>query len=262
MDNEDLFLDDEFETDDGMSETTLDVSERLVASYIMDKQLPLHFKTTVVKFSHASIRDFLLKQGLPNLQAVGFDAKIAELHITQVCLSLLANRNPKFTFEISSLSSYAAQNFGSHLASVDPSTMSSQEKLILIRQLCDVFSARESLLTWRDSLTDYESFFNDWFGSDLLAQCVCGWLSEVIPFEDSLDENQQQFLATAAVSAKKLFEPFAKVCTERWLASTMIETDVSFDVWFLHIYERLVSTVSRTGKLKGRKVRDANRFII
>ena len=129
-------------------EPSLSPSRKLDAS-LHDLSVPLHFRTTIVKFSHASIRSFLLKdrvagQARTSKIKVGFGANNAELHITQVCLSLLSDRHSQQNFEVSSLSSYAAHNFGSHLHSLERSSCPKKAKahspaLLLISQLESYF---------------------------------------------------------------------------------------------------------------------------
>lgn len=141
-----------FDSDDNGDDTTgepsLSPSRKLDAS-LHDLSVPLHFRTTIVKFSHASIRSFLLKdrvagQARTSKIKVGFGANNAELHITQVCLSLLSDRHSQQNFEVSSLSSYAARNFGSHLHSLERSSCPKKAKahspaLLLISQLESYF---------------------------------------------------------------------------------------------------------------------------
>ena len=79
------------------------------------------FDTTYLEFSHASVRDFLLKEGTPETQkwptdlGVGVEVNNAQLHITTVLLNVLCDSAYDDTYPHNNISSYAADFSLAHL---------------------------------------------------------------------------------------------------------------------------------------------------
>ena len=79
------------------------------------------FDTTYLEFSHASVRDFLMREGRPETRkwptdlGVGVEVNNAELHISAVLLDVLCDTTYDDTYPDNNLSSYAANFCLAHL---------------------------------------------------------------------------------------------------------------------------------------------------
>ena len=240
--------DDSDEDERPSSASGVTLVEKLGSSSSADRLLPVRFKTTVIKFSHASIRDFLLKEGTPEKRQapsrlkIGFEVGKAEQHITETCLALIQESESvrKGSFEASSITNYAAQYFMSHLIAIDRSTLSEAEKASIKRSLLAIFYKREGISPWLENIRDHEQFFNDWFGDRRYIDCVGEWFGDRVDSEGSFCNDERAYMATATNSVKGLLRPMAEVCATRWLTNADVDADTSFYIWFLHIYSRLV----------------------
>ena len=206
-------------------------------------------KTTLLGFSHASIRDYLVQEGRPTKRkypvdlGIGIDVNKAEHHITATCLSILCDTEHESLFFDNNMLEYAADNFLKHLQKVDRSSLSKQEKKMVIRPLFTIFQCDSIMKRWIEKCSDETStFVQSLLKDSILTQCVRDWFAD----EDNIDldftADEKEHLQYASKSDSNLFERLARYCASQWLSDPDSDEDPVFCVWVLHVYLGWVST--------------------
>ena len=206
-------------------------------------------KTTLLGFSHASIRDYLMQEGRPTKRkypvdlGIGIDVNKAEHHITATCLSILCDTEHESLFFDTNMLEYAADNFLKHLQKVDRSSLSKQEKNLVIRPLFTIFQDDSIRERWIEKCSDsWSTIFQSRLQDVTLTRCVRDWFAD----EDSKDfdftAEEKERLQYASRSDTNLFERLARYCASQWLSGQGRDKNPEFYVWVLHIYLGLVST--------------------
>lgn len=204
------------------------------------------FKTTIIQFSHASIKDYLVQEGKPDMRkwpadlGIGIEMNRAEQHIVKTCLSILCDKNHGTDFEAPNLSDYAADHFMEHLVLLDKSAASETNRRAIRRSLFLLFNSESPLETWINKASDVcETFLTIWLGDSKYRECVRGWFAEEDASDDQFSDEEILWMQKAGKSDKELFRPLAMLCATRWLKE--INVDPAFYVWVLHIYLAMVS---------------------
>ena len=207
------------------------------------------FNTTLLGFSHASIRDYLVQEGRPSTRrypvdlGIGVDYNKAEHHITATCLSILCDIEHEEMFLESKILRYAADNFLKHLRAVDRSSLSKQEKQIIVRPLFTVFQDGEIIESWMRRCSDpYSLFVVGCLKDGDLTRCVRDWFADEDDIFCEFTTQEKELALFASKSDFNLFERQARCCASQWLSKKYLERDPEFYVWFLHFYLDLVST--------------------
>lgn len=206
------------------------------------------FNTTLLRFSHASIRDYLVQEGTPSTRVypedlgIGVDYNKAEHHITATCISILCDIEHEDMFLDNNILRYAADNFLKHLRKVDRSSLSVQEKKIIVRPLYTVFQDDSILERWMDQCSSpYSSFVLGCLKDGDLTRCVRDWFADEDDiFCDFTTQEKKQALC-ASRSDFNLFERLARHCASQWLLGKTLEVDPVLYVWCIHVYLDLVS---------------------
>ena len=143
------------------------------------------FKTTLLGFSHASIRDYLVQEGRPTTRkypvdlASGVDVNKAEYFITATCLSILCDSEHDSLFSDNSMLEYAASNFVKHLLRVDRSSLTKQEKKNVISPLFTIFQSFIIMRRWIEKCSDLLStFVKSWLKDSTLILCLRDWFAD------------------------------------------------------------------------------------
>lgn len=207
------------------------------------------FKTTLLGFSHASIRDYLMQEGRPATRkypvdlGIGIDVNKAEHHITATCLSILCDTEHESLFFDNNMLQYAADNFLKHLQKVDRSSLSKQEKRSVVRPLFTIFQSDPIMKRWIEKCSDkWSTFVQSWSNDSMLIRCVRDWFAD----EDNIDldftAEEREHLQYASISDFNLFERLARYCASQWLSDQDCDEYPEFFVFVLHIYLGWVST--------------------
>ena len=206
------------------------------------------FNTTLLGFSHASIRDYLVQEGRPTRRypvdlGIGVDCNKAEHHITATCLSILCDFEHEDMFLDCKILRYAADNFLKHLQEVDRSSLSTQQKQIIVRPLFNVFHNDPIIERWVDCCSSrYSSLILGYPGDRDLSRCVRDWFADEDDiFCDFTSQEKEQALY-ASRSDFNLLEQLARHCASRWLSGRYPDVDPKFYVLFIHVYLDTVST--------------------
>lgn len=211
------------------------------------------FKTTLLVFSHASIRDYLVQEGRPTTRKypvdleIGVDVNKAEHHITATCLSILCCTEHESLFSDDSMMEYAADNFLKHLQRVDRTGLTKQEKRTVIRPLFTIFQSDSVIKSWIEKCSNrYSTFVQSWLKDSTLTRCVRDWFTDEDNIDFDFTAEEKEYLWYASRSDSNLFERLARYCASQWLSDQGPDEDPDegpeFYVWVLHVYLGLVST--------------------
>ena len=196
-------------------QTVKDLEEEDYVSRLYDSDP----ETTRLGFSHASIRDHLVCEGRPTTRkypvdlGIGIDVNKAEHHITATCLSILYDTEHESLFFNNNMLGYAADNFLKHLQKVDRSSLSKQEKKLIIRPLFTIFQSNSIMKRWIEKCSDVlPTFVQSWLKDSVLTLCVRDWFADEdnIDLEFTAEEKEQ--LQYASRSDSNLFERLARYC--------------------------------------------------
>lgn len=206
------------------------------------------FKTTLLGFSHASIRDYLVQEGRPATRkypvdlGIGIDVNKAEYHITETCLSILCDTEHESLFFDNNMLEYAADNFLKHLQKVDRSSLSKQEKISVVRPLFTIFRSDSIMKRWIEKCSNrWSTFVQSWLNDSMLTRCVRDWFADEDNVNLDLTAEEKEQLQYASRSDSNLFERLARYCASQWLSDQDYDEDPEFFVWVLHIYLGWVS---------------------
>lgn len=206
-------------------------------------------KTTLLGFSHASIRDYLVQEGRPTTRkypvdlGIGIDVNKAEHHITATCLRILCDTEHESLFFDNNMLEYAADNFLKHLQKVDKSSLSKQEKKTVLRPLFTIFQSDSIMERWIEKCSNkWSTFVQSWLKDSTLARCVRDWFTDEDNIDFDFTAEEKEHLRYASRSDSNLFERLARYCASQWLSGQGPDEDPEFYVWVLHVYLGLVST--------------------
>lgn len=206
------------------------------------------FKTTLLGFSHASIRDYLVQEGRPATRkypvdlGIGIDVNKAEHHITATCLSILCDSEHEPLFFDKNMLEYAADNFLKHLQKVDRSSLSKQEKISVVRPLFTIFQSDSIMKRWIEKCSNrWSTFVQSWLNDSMLTRCVRDWFADEDNVNLDFTAEEKEQLQYASRSDSNLFERLARYCASQWLSDQDYDEDPGFFVWVLHIYLGWVS---------------------
>lgn len=200
-----------------------------------------NLETTSVKFSHASIRDYLVQEGRPETCRfskikIGIDMAQAEQHITATCLSVLCSR------ESDVLVCYAADHFMEHLVRLNKATMSQEDKETILRHLFLLFSDESIIKAFCRVADINDILIQVWLQNSKFSTCVRNWFSEENASGDSFTSEERAAMQTMTKSDKELFRPWAKHCASMWLNKMEAPEYLDWSwIRFLHGYATIVS---------------------
>jgi hypothetical protein len=233
FDIDDLSLDDD-EADDrphvGAAESTVDKGAgHETSSDGLNKETLLRFSNIRVRFTHASIRDFLLQPRPVSLDAhtgpvpILVDPRTADMHIANVCMQRLidyGDDNADGPGPCDFLR-YAISHFADHLESIDSPSLSPKEKQSVIRQMCQLLHSPDGL----------KGLIRSTFGCGFAVKTLhmffqhpkvptamrTEWLKSAV--ETDFSPNEWEWIQTSIASPKELFRPLATKASKMWLAS-------------------------------------------
>ena len=205
--------------------------------------------TTLLGFSHASIRDYLVQEGRPMTRkypvdlGIGIDVNKAEHHITATCLSILCDTEHEFVICHDKILEYAVDNFLKHLQKVDMSSLSKQEKKTIVRLLFTVFQSDAIMERWIEKCSDKWTIFvrTSWLNDRTLIRCMREWFADEDSINLDFTVEEIQYLQYASRSDSNLLERLARYCASQWLSGRGLDETPEFYVWVLHICLSLVS---------------------
>lgn len=207
------------------------------------------FRSTLVRFSHASIKDYLLQKGAPTTRrycedlVVGIDLVRSEGHILTRCLTVLADKDHEQKYGHPNLRGYAASNFLKHLCTVDRSQVRVDGKIVIIKGLYNIFNEADYIDLWVKSTADCQNVFlrlllEESQRPDTLRE----WFNDEASAHPPFSEDQRTNMKKAASSSTELFKPLSRYWANAWLnpaeegAFSYSEVLKIVGIRFLHIY--------------------------
>jgi len=234
------------------------------------------FWTTVIQFSHASIRDYLVRESNPATREFAADIGIsintveAEKHLAMICLQILTeelrvpsdvdwltddgddstsedgdgNNDTKSsddTRPVYDLEHYAGENFIKHLAHTQKSTLTAVDEQGITKSLLRLFFNPTYLTHWIDGVSDLSVVATEWLGGPKYAEFVREWVLNQLLNNDHYSEVEVEQMKKLAESDQELLRGLAMECAKYWLKVDYEDEDVDRYVSFLNIYVPKVS---------------------
>jgi NACHT domain len=239
------------------------------------------FWTTVIQFSHASIRDYLVRESNPATREFAADLGIsintveAEKHLAMICLQILTEelrmpsdvdwltddsddsasedgngnsdtKSSDDTRPVYDLEHYAGENFIKHLTHTQKSTLAAEDEQGITSSLLRLLLNPIYLTHWIDGVSDLSVVATEWLGGPKYAEFVRGWFLNQLLNNDHYSEAEVEQMKKLAESDQELLRGLAMECAKYWLTVDYEDEDVDGYVSFLNIY---VPKVSRYLKL-------------
>jgi Cdc6-like AAA superfamily ATPase len=231
------------------------------------------YYTTVVKFSHASIRDYLVRESNPATRefpadlGISIDTVEAEKHLAMVCLQILTeelkmpanidwksdysgsedgegneDRNDSGeTYPVYDLEDYAGDNFIKHLTHTQKSTLTFEDEQLITRSLLHLFVNQTSLTHWIDGASDLAVLATEWLGGAKYAEFARGWFLDQLLQNNHYTETEVEQMKKLSESDQELLRGLAMECAKYWLTVDNDDDDVEGYVAFLNVYVPKVS---------------------
>jgi hypothetical protein len=211
------------------------------------------FNSIEVRFTHASIRDFLVKDGSKTLaplldSSIGIDPLTGDMHLASMCMQSILDYN--FEKADCDILSYASIFFMDHLMSIETFKICIEDKQPIIRQLCRLFFDPAGLQ--RLIITCYRDFnktLHRWFESPAFSTTVRNdWFKSAIRNQYSTEE--WEWISNAKISREEFFRPLAMEASRLWLSKKGNDDPTYCDnlsqlyqAWIVHCYLNMVSNI-------------------
>jgi hypothetical protein len=219
------------------------------------------FWTTVIQFSHASIRDYLLWESNPATREFAADLGIsintieAEKHLAIMCLQILTEelkmpsdvdwltdysddsageddsgnddtKSSDDTRPVYDLEDYAGDNFIKHLTHTQKSTLTIEDEQVITRSLLHLFTNPTFLTHWIDGASDHAVLATEWLGGARYTEFVRGWFLNQLLNNDYYTEAEVEQMKKLAESDQELLRGLAMECAKYWLTVDNENEDV------------------------------------
>lgn len=204
------------------------------------------FYSIEVRFTHASIRDFLVKRGSSGIR---IDPSTADLHITSMCMQRILDYDDDQKVDCSILT-YTAAFFMDHLLSVEASRIGVEARQHIIHQLCRLFVHPAELqkliiVAYRD----FNKTLHRWFENPAFSSTVrSDWLNGAI--REQYVAWEWEWISNATRSREEFFRPLAIEASRMWLSKRGNDDPAYSDehfqlylVWIVHCYLNMVSNL-------------------
>ena len=257
FDIDDLSLDDD-ESEEGGQED-LDGTTRNEAAeneYKEDgglsKETLKQFWRTDVRFTHASIRDFLIKPRDINLDTrmgpvrIATNPRTADMHIASICMQRIIDYADKA--EDCDFLFYSGSYFTDHLVSIEATSITSEEKHPIILQICKLFFNAQGLenlitVTYGSFNKTIHAFFeNPKFATTIRTE----WLKYAV--QDHFSMEEWDWIRESINSSKEFFRPLALQASKMWLTKKGHDDPAYckdrfqlYLVWIIHCHLEFVS---------------------
>lgn len=235
FDIDDLSLDDDEADDDSTHMEAGDMnadkgSRRETSSDGLSKETLNRFRNTRVRFTHSSIRDFLVQPRSVSLDThtgpvpILVDPRIADMHIANLCMQRLIDHGAVHTNRPNPCDflAYASDHFADHLISINFQSLSQMEKQSVNKQICGLFHSPQGL----------EGLIRASFGSGLAVRSLhmffehfkiptairVDWLKSALKMDFSSEE--WDWIQASIDSPKELFRPLAIQASKMWLTKS------------------------------------------
>lgn len=236
---DDLDLDDDLDTED------LDFtnSETLEPKTSLNEQTQKRFRTTEVRFSHASIRDFITgsnrsQTSLPS--GLRIDLATLDLHIAEVCGQILTTDTNERSRD---QQTFAAGIFFNHLLEVRNQGENKEICKQVVKMICNLFYKERSLENFIINLYfTANKTLHEFFESPALSgMLISSWFRNVDLIDFAPDE--QKWITDCIQDKRFIFGPIATKAAEMWMRPAKSISDLSvvdnfnfYLVWIVHCF--------------------------
>jgi tetratricopeptide (TPR) repeat protein len=200
-----------------------DFAQGDVKDDVLSEETVERFCKTRVRFSHASIRDFLVRVPSPDCPSrsenlgISVDPRTADAHIAIACMKHIINGNQRGTEDPCNFLRYSGFYLIDHLNAIDMSVLSDEASRDLARHLCNLFFKPENLdrlievLSWNSNKSLHQFFEYDTFPK--LVQ------SKVLPQakEEDMSKEEWAWIQASIQSHTEFLRPLAMHAARRWL---------------------------------------------
>ena len=255
----DIDLDsDEIDLDEDTSDIAVknqDYGQKSVQEDALNAETVKRFWSIEVRFTHASIRDFLVTEKRSSVESllnssIRIDPRTADMHLASLCMQTILDDD--FEYRDCDIARYASAFFMDHLLAVDTSKLAIEEKQSVVRQLCRLFhdpAGVRKLITVSE--TSFGKALHWWFENpDFSTKIRKDWLDSAID-RDEYGAEERAWISKATVSRKEFFKPLATEAARMWLSKTGNDDQAYledhfelYQVWIVHCYLNLVSVPS------------------
>jgi hypothetical protein len=250
------------ETKETRSETGPDAYSVFEKEHFNAETLDRFWKTEV-RFSHSSIRDFLIKNdendGNTSAAKLGLaiDLNAAEVHVASLSIQRILHGLPEMEHGLDcDYLTYAGLFFSDHLISIDVNQVSDEKCQNIIQQICKMFSHEDALRTTIKVLSRCSNkMLHCFFDTPTFSTVIrTQWL--VRAREDSFTPEEWRWIQDSISSRAEFFRPFAMQCARMWLnkigyddADYMKERYQLYLAWVIYCFLKIVSA-SHAGCLR------------
>ena len=236
--------DEESNVKDGAENTTIHEKE---ATTGFSEEALKRFYNTRVRFTHASIRDFLVQKRDFHLDAhtgsipIHIDARLADLRIAQKCMNTIIEYGSDLNEStgIPDYLNYASRAWGEHLKSADEIGLADSEKGEVVKTIVTLFTDPTACHGWLSSMAGFRYHIKmlHMMKNPTFALMIGEkWLSAAE--QNDYTPEQWDWVQKSMASSKELFRPLARAAAKLWLTRTgpddpLFESDICFFLWIV-----------------------------
>ena len=193
------------------------------------KETLKRFGDTRVRFTHASIRDFIVQKRDFHLDAhtgsipIHIDARLADLRIAQKCMNRIIKYGTNFneTAAKPDYINYSNRAWGEHLKSADEIGLADSEKAEVVKTIVTLFTDPTACHGWVLGMANCSYFAKmlHMFKNPTFALMIGEkWLP--VAEQDDYTPEQWDWIQKSMASSKELFRPLARAAAGLWLTRT------------------------------------------
>ncbi|OQN99698.1 hypothetical protein B0A48_14468 [Cryoendolithus antarcticus] len=226
------------------SEPSFNEAKRTTEDTMQDDTVLQDWRSNVVTFAHARVRDFLtvefnpVKRRWSDCAILAHDMNDSKLRIVKACIDILCT-DIATSNGLEELVSYAQGNWARHLLEVEFGEADRGLSISLARTLAAFFNDGVALL--KSSYGYLDHFVATWFQTNEYSRVARKLISQNIAH---LDDPYREWAGRVSLSTPALFECLTKECSRRWLTKTGYE-DAAYlsksqtESWLLYAFNSL-----------------------
>ncbi|KAJ4301622.1 hypothetical protein N0V90_003715 [Kalmusia sp. IMI 367209] len=264
-DDDDFDIDqisDEEAGDDGADDRSeRGFDEKLETIQEISKDTLKRWRETRVRFTHASIRDFLVQSRIFNLDAhtgsvpVYIDPRLADLHMADICMKRIIEFGTNYIDRVEKpdFIGYSCRAWIEHLKSADKLGLTGSEKVEVVKTFVNLFTdpvALNGLVRGMGNYHYYGTMLHFIKNPTFASMIRNHWFT--VANQEDYSSEQWEWIQKSKESNKELFRPLAKTAARLWLERSgpddlLFESQhsVRFFLWILWAWIGLDDTGSR-----------------
>lgn len=195
-------------------------------SYELNKETIERFMKTTVRFTHASIRDFLTQSHTYKLDShtgsipIHVDVRLADVYIADACMQRIIEYGTNYGDPIlkPDFIDYSCSTWSNHLTSASTADLTDAEKAGVVKTLITLFSDPTALVGFIKSMMDckYATRMLYLFENPTTAALIkTKWLPAAK--REDVTSKQWEWIQKSLHSTKSFFEPLGHAAAKLWL---------------------------------------------